>query len=347
MLFSQLIEILKIGEAKIIDYSLGLNPEIKEASSLNKASKGQISFLETNSYLLNFLDATKASALLLPKGIDCIKEIRTKNISWATFENPKVAFAETLEILNPKDQVKYGIHKTAVIEADVEIGENVSIGANSFIGRNCKISSGCILHPGVVLYDHVQIGEGCELQANSVIHRKTVLGHFCIIQSNSVIGSEGFGFIPTKNGWRKMPQTGKVILGDHVEIGAGTTVDRPSVGETFIDSGTKIDNLVQVGHGVIIGKDCAMASQVGIAGGANLGNNVILAGQVGVANRVNVGDGVIASSKCGIHADVNPGEVISGFPAMPNKLWLRCSAIFKKLPEIAKSIRELNRYSRD
>ena len=168
-----------------------------------------------------------------------------------------------------------------------------------------------------------------------------------MIQDGCKVGVKGFGFVPTSNGWYKMPQTGVVVIENDVEIGCGTTIDRPSVGETRISSGTKIDNLVQVGHGVFIGNNCAMASQVGIAGGAEIGDGVILAGQVGVGNRVKIGDGVIASSKCGVHADIEPGQVISGFPAMPNKLWLRCSANFKKLPEIAKSIRDRARSNRD
>ena len=140
-------------------------------------------------------------------------------------------------------------------------------------------------------------------------------------------------------------QTGKVIINEDVEVGCGSTIDSPAVGETKIGAGTKIDNLVQIGHGVKTGKGCAMASQVGIAGGAQLGDGVILAGQVGVGNRVKVGDKVIASSKCGIHTDINPNEVISGFPAMPNRLWLRCSANFKKLPEIVKAIKEMSRHT--
>ena len=143
--------------------------------------------------------------------------------------------------------------------------------------------------------------------------------------------------------WKKMPQVGIVILKNKVEIGSGSTIDRPSVGETIIGEDTKIDNQVQIGHGVTIGKGCAMAAQVGIAGGAEIGNGVILAGQVGVSNKIKIGDGVIASSKTGIVSNIESGKVVSGFPAIPNKLWLRCSANFKKLPEIAKAIRQSDR----
>jgi len=156
-----------------------------------------------------------------------------------------------------------------------------------------------------------------------------------------VIGSEGFGFVTTAAGLRKMPQTGHVVLEDRVEVGCGTCIDRPAMGETRIGSGTKLDNLVQIGHGVRTGRHCAVAAQVGLAGGASLGERVMLAGQVGVANRAHLGDGVVAYSKAGIHNDVAPGEVVSGIPAIPARLHLRCVAAFKALPEMARSLRRL------
>ena len=216
------------------------------------------------------------------------------------------------------------------------------VGARAVIAAAVEIGNGCIIHPGVVIYDDVVIGEGCELHANAVLHPGSRLGKGCVVHSTAVVGSEGFGFVPTAQGWRKMPQTGLVVLEDGVEVGCGSTIDRPSVGETRIGAGTKIDNLVQVGHGVVTGKGCAMASQVGIAGGARLGNGVILAGQVGVANRAVIGDRAIASSKSGIHGEVAAGEVVSGYPAIPNRLWLRCSAAFNKLPEMARTLRKLS-----
>jgi UDP-3-O-[3-hydroxymyristoyl] glucosamine N-acyltransferase len=160
-----------------------------------------------------------------------------------------------------------------------------------------------------------------------------------------VIGGEGFGFVPTGAGWRKMPQTGRVVLEDGVEVGSGSCIDRPAVGETRIGAGTKIDNLVHIGHGVSTGRGCALAAQVGIAGGARLGNGVILAGQVGLANRAVMGDGAIASSKSGVHGEVAAGEVVSGYPAIPNRLWLRCAAAFNRLPELARSLRQLEKRS--
>jgi UDP-3-O-[3-hydroxymyristoyl] glucosamine N-acyltransferase len=197
----------------------------------------------------------------------------------------------------------------------------------------------------VVLYDDVEIGPGCVLHAGAVVHPGSRLAEGCVLQSNAVIGGEGFGFVPTAAGWRKMPQTGRVVLEAGVEVGSGSCIDRPAVGETRIGAGSKIDNLVHIGHGVSTGKGCALAAQVGIAGGARLGNGVILAGQVGLANRAVMGDRAIASSKSGVHGEVAAGEVVSGYPAIPNRLWLRCAAAFNKLPEMARALRALEKRS--
>jgi UDP-3-O-[3-hydroxymyristoyl] glucosamine N-acyltransferase len=256
-------------------------------------------------------------------------------------KDPRLAFAEALEALYPRTLPPAGIHASAVVDPSARIGEGVHLAARVVVGADCVLGAGCVLHPGVVLYEDVQLGEGCELHANAVLHPGSRLGRHCVVHSGAVIGSEGFGFVPSAQGWRKMPQTGQVVLEEGVEVGCGSTVDRPSVGETRLGAGTKIDNLVHIGHGVVTGRGCALAAQVGIAGGARLGNGVILAGQVGVANKAVIGDRAIASSKSGIHGEVGAGEVVSGYPAIPNRLWLRCSAAFSRLPEMAKTLRQL------
>ena len=342
MRFSNLINKLKKGDAGYIQSKIINDEEIIECASIEIASKYALSFIEKESYLIKDLKTTNTSFILIPCIQEFINIANEKGINWAAFSQPKIAFAESLELIHPQPKPHPEIHKTAVIGDNVKIGNNVYIGPNVCIGRNSELGDRCIIHAGVILYEKVILNKNVEIHSNSVIHSNTNIGNNSIINSNSVIGSEGFGFIPTKNGWRKMPQTGRVVLEDNVEIGSCSTIDRPAVGETRIGEGTKIDNLVQVGHGVLIGKRCAMASQVGIAGGARIGDGVILAGQVGVANRVKVGDSVVASSKCGIHTNIDPGKVISGFPAISNKHWLRCAATFKKLPEIAKAIKQLN-----
>ena len=346
MKLKELVEKLNLGQSGVVDFKIKKNPVILTAASLEKAKENDISFLDKNSQynLKHLVKTSEASALLLPADDDSIIEIvKQISVDWILLKEPKIAFAETLEFLYPCEREINGIHKSAVIGENVKIGPGVSIGANVYIGDDTEIGAGTIVHPGVVVYKKVKIGAKNLIHANSVIHSGCTLGDECIINANAVIGGEGFGFIPTSLGWKKMPQVGIVILKNKVEIGSCSTIDRPSVGETVIGEDTKIDNLVQVGHGVTTGKGCAMAAQVGIAGGAQIGNGVILAGQVGVSNKVKIGDRVIASSKTGIVSNIDAGKVVSGFPAISNKLWLRCSANFKKLPEITKVIRKLDR----
>ena len=343
MRFSQLIAVLKNGDAGVLSLSEGRDPELRGAASLECATADQLSFLEKGNALVGSLESSDAGAVLIPDQQDLRDLAEQHQLAWAICRDPRLAFAEALEQLHPNPSPLAGIHPSAVIADRVQLGAGVSIGPQVCIGDDTRIGPRTVIHPGVVIYGDVDIGEGCELHANAVVHPGSRIGDRCVVHSNAVVGSEGFGFVPTAKGWRKMPQTGLVVLEDGVEVGCGSTIDRPSVGETRIGNGTKIDNLVQIGHGVVTGRGCALASQVGIAGGAQLGNGVILAGQVGVANRAVIGDRAIASSKSGIHGEVAAGEVVSGYPAIPNRLWLRCSAAFAKLPEMAKQLRELKK----
>ncbi|MFN5119642.1 MAG: UDP-3-O-(3-hydroxymyristoyl)glucosamine N-acyltransferase [Cyanobacteriota bacterium] len=340
MRFSSLLSQLSgVGDATL--RHLAEDPEIGGADALDAAGSGQLSFLEPGNALAASLAATGASAVLLPLDTALQEQATARGIAWVALQDPRLGFAEALEALHPRRPRLPGTHPTAVVESSARVGANVHLGAHVVVGADCLVAEGCTLHPGVVLYEDVQLGEGCEIHANAVLHPGSRLGRGCVVHSGAVVGSEGFGFVPTASGWRKMPQTGLVVLEDGVEVGCGSTIDRPSVGETRIGAGTKIDNLVHIGHGVVTGRGCALAAQVGIAGGARLGNGVILAGQVGVANKATIGDRAIASSKSGIHGEVAAGEVVSGYPAIPNRLWLRCSAVYSKLPEMARSLRQL------
>lgn len=317
------------------------DPLLSGAAALDQAVAGQLSFLEKGNALAAALAGTGASALLLPPDHELQAQASAQGVAWVALKDPRLGFAEALDALHPRRPRPVGVHSSAVIDPSARIGAAVHIGPHVVVGEDAVVGDGCVLHAGVVLYDDVQLAEGCEIHAGAVLHPGSRLARGCVVHSNAVIGSEGFGFVPTARGWRKMPQTGQVVLEEAVEVGCGSTIDRPSVGETRIGAGTKIDNLVQIGHGVRTGRGCALAAQVGIAGGARLGDGVILAGQVGVANRATIGDRAIASSKSGIHGDVAAGEVVSGYPAIPNRLWLRCSAVFSKLPEMARTIRQL------
>ena len=353
MRFSDLLSQLSAVQASGLAASphhLGADPELSGAAALDQAREGQLSFLEPGNALAAALAASRASAVLLPaRGEEAAalqSQASAAGLAWIALADPRLGFAEALDALYPRKPKPPGIHASAVVDPAAVVGMGSHVGAFAVIGAEVQIAAGCTIHPHVVIYDDVQIGEGCELHAGAVLHPGSRLGRGCVVHSNAVIGSEGFGFVPTASGWRKMPQTGLVVLEDGVEVGCGSTIDRPSVGETRIGAGTKIDNLVHIGHGVTTGKGCALAAQVGIAGGARLGNGVILAGQVGLANKAVMGDRAIASSKSGVHGEVAAGEVVSGYPAIPNRLWLRCSAAFNKLPELAKAIRSLEKQAR-
>jgi UDP-3-O-[3-hydroxymyristoyl] glucosamine N-acyltransferase len=322
---------------------LARDPVLHAGAALDEAEEGTLSFLDRDAALADALSGTGASAVLLPRDEDLQAAAARRGIAWAAVDHPRLAFARALALLHPPRRPAAGIAPSAVVAESVQLGRNVSIGAHVVVGEGCRIGDGCTLHPGVVLYPEVSLADGCEIHANAVLHEGCRLGDGCVIHAGAVVGSEGFGFVPSEEGWVKMPQTGRVVLEAGVEVGCGSTIDRPAVGETRIGAGTKIDNLVHVGHGVRTGRGCALAAQVGIAGGARLGDGVILAGQVGVANRARIGDRAIASSKSGIHGEVAAGEVVSGYPAIPNRLWLRCSAAFSKLPEMARTLRRLQR----
>ena len=343
MLISKIIKIIKEGNSSYINSQIFENVEISRASSLESASKNEVSFLEQNNKLKYSLSKSEASLIITVNNSEIIELIKNKKISYIIVTNPRIAFSEILNKFKHKSKIKADIHKSATVAKSSFVGENCYIGQGVFIGENSSIGDNNYIFPGTVILEKVEIGDNNIIHPNCVIHPNTKIKDNCVINSSSVIGSEGFGFIPNEGKWIKMPQIGGVILNSEVEIGTNCCIDRPAVGNTVIGEGTKIDNLVQIGHGVQIGKHCAFASQVGIAGGAIIGNGVILAGQVGVNNRVRVGNNVIASSKCGIHADVEDGKVISGFPAISNKSWLRSSSIFKKLPELAKKLRQLDK----
>jgi len=343
MLLTQIIKTIKNGQSGYINSHFDNDIDITNAASIEFASKSQITFLEENNYLKEKINTTKASAIILFNDKELLLICKQRNISTIVVQKPKIAFSELLNDFEKKITPEFGIDTSAKIGSNSNIGDRCYVGPNVIIGKNTSIGKNNFIHAGTVIFDNVEIGDNNVIYPNCVIFQNTKIRDNCVVNSNTVVGSEGFGFIPKDGKWLKVPQTGGVILNNSVEIGTNCCIDRPAVGHTIIGEGTKIDNLVQIGHGVKIGSNCAFAAQVGIAGGAMIGDGVILAGQVGVNNRVKVGNKVIASSKCGIHADVKDGEIISGFPAIPNKLWLRSSAIFKKLPDLAKKLRQLDK----
>ncbi len=237
-----------------------------------------------------------------------------------------------------------GIHPTAVIAPSARLGARAHIAAYVVIGEGCVVGDDAILHPHVVLYPHVQAGARLVAHAHAVVREHCRLGDDVILQNGVVIGGDGFGFARDPSaasgaGWYKIVQSGATVLEDRVEVQANACIDRASIGETRVRAGAKVDNLVQVGHGSTVGEDTLLCAQVGLAGSTVVGRNVILAGQVGVAGHLTVGDGVVATAQSGIPNDVPAGKMVSGYPAIENRDWLRAVALFNRLPEIIKKLK--------
>lgn len=343
MRFSQIVTALEDQvTASSLDENVGLDPDITELGAIQEAQSHQLSYVEGPKFA-KYLASTDAGALIIPSDKTLQERATGRGLAWVSVKDPRLVFARAIALFYQPYKQPEEIHPTAVIHPTAQIGEAVAIGAHAVVGQNAKVGDRASIHPNVVVYPDATIGSGTILHANCVIHERTQIGENCVIHSGAAIGSEGFGFVPTAEGWEKMHQSGITVLEDGVEIGCNSTVDRPAVGETRIGRNTKIDNMVHIGHGCQVGQGVAMAAQVGMAGGVTIGNRVILAGQVGVANQAKVGDGVIASAKSGIHSDVSAGATVSGMPAMPHQDYLRVAIISKRLPEIAKAVKAIQK----
>lgn len=311
--------------------------EIKGVATLESATGGNLSFL-TNAKYYNDARATKASAIIA--GHDC----PPLHIPILRNANPYLVFAKAIELFHQRSAYGSMIHPTASIADTARVGKGVYIGAFSYIGDHVVLADDVKIAPHCSIGDRVQIGEKTFIDSGCVVHEEVVIGKRCLLQSNSVIGSDGFGYAKQDNGeWYKILQAGTVIIEDDVEIGAGTTIDRATLGETRISKGAKIDNLVQIGHGSSVGSHSLICAQVGLAGSSKIGSEVVLAGQVGIAGHLHVGDKAVLTAQSGTSHDIEPGKVMSGSPAFDNKRWLRSTAIITKLPEIQKTIREIER----
>lgn len=339
--FSQLVEKLRATNPQdCLECFSGSDPEITGLAAIDQASPNTLSFVEGHSFY-RWVKHTQASALILPSSPDLQSQATERDIAWLATPQPRLLFARIIALFYQPHQPAPEIHPSAVIHPAAQIGNGVFIGPHVAIEAGVEIGDNVCIYPNVVVYPEVSVGDRTILHANCTLHERTQIGRDCVIHSGAVIGAEGFGFVPTPSGWFKMQQSGRTVLEDRVEIGCNTTIDRPAVGETRIAQDTKIDNLVQIGHGCQIGAHCALAGQVGLAGGVHLGNHVILAGQVGIANQARLGDGVIVSAQAGITSNVKPGAVMSGAPALPHKTWLRVATLYSRLPEMYHTLKQL------
>lgn len=310
--------------------------EITGIASLDDASEGLISFVAQKKYISR-IETTRASALIVPM------EVESARISLIRTNNPYLAYARVATLFHAGPFRAAGISPEAWIGEGCCIDENVSIYPFCYIGDRVRIGPEVTLYPGVFIGNDVSIGKGTTVYPNSTIMDRCIIGSQVIIHGGVVIGGDGFGYAQDGSKHVKIPQTGIVQIDDDVEIGANTTVDRAAMGKTWIKRGTKIDNLVQVAHNVVIGEDTLIIALVGIAGSAEVGNNVIIAGQAGVAGHLKIGDRSIVGGKTGVPSTLKEGSVVSGNPAIPHKQWLKAAIAFQRLPDILNEVRELRK----
>lgn len=306
--------------------------EVTGVKGIEEAGATEVTFVANPRYTA-LARTTKAAAVLVDPEF---QEIQTATLR---IKNPYLAFSRTLALFYHPPAYKPGIHHTAVIDSTAIIGVGAHIGAYVVVGPRVRLGDHATLLPHVVLYPGVQAGKHFFAHAHSVVRENCVLGDHVTLENGAIIGSDGFGFAKNEHGqWEKIPQSGPVRLGNRVDVQANATIDRATVGATEIGDGSKVDNLVQVGHGSRVGENSLICAQTGLAGSSVIGNNVILAGQAGVAGHCSIGDGVILTAQSAVSHDVPPGKVISGSPGFDNRVWLRAVTIFQRLPELLKRL---------
>jgi UDP-3-O-[3-hydroxymyristoyl] glucosamine N-acyltransferase len=314
--------------------------DIQRVAGIEQAGPGDLTFFANPRYSAQ-LQATRASAVIVGDGAEARP---SAGVAILRAKNPYLVFAQAVELFEPAPSAVPGIHRLADVAPTATIAADASIAAFVSIGDGARVGARTVVRPHVTIGSGAVVGDDCVLHARVSIRERVSIGSRVIIQDGAVIGSDGFGFARRADGTHyKIPQIGGVVIEDDVEIGANTTIDRPAVGETRIGAGTKIDNLVQIAHGVKVGRDVLLAAQVGIAGSTTIEDRVTLAGQVGVAGHLTLGKGVIASAQTGIPNSIDAGTFVSGYPAIENRDWLRASAIFRRLPELKKALAELQR----
>jgi len=306
--------------------------DIVRVAGIHDAGPGDVTFLANPKYE-KALAGTRASAAILPTNGPAAPCAMLRS------PEPYLAFARAVRVFAPDDRPAAGVHSMTAIAGDARLGQDVAIGPFVVVGASASIGDRTQIYPNVTIGPGVRIGDDCVIHANVSIRERVTLGHRVVLQDGVVLGGDGYGFVRRRDGTHeKIPQVAAVVIEDDVEIGANTTVDRPAVGETRIKAGAKIDNLVQIAHGVTIGRNALMAAQVGISGSTTVGDDVIFGGQVGVGGHLTIGNGAIAVGQSGVTNSLDPGARVAGYPAIDNRTWRRASVLFKHLPELKKRI---------
>ncbi|MFB0526803.1 MAG: UDP-3-O-(3-hydroxymyristoyl)glucosamine N-acyltransferase [bacterium] len=324
----------KIAELVGGELSGNGNIVVDGVGSLTEAEEGEITFLASRRYMSQ-VSKTKASAIIIGEGVDLpeIPSIRTRN--------PYLAFAKVMKTLIPARKLPRGIDKTSVLGEGVKLGEDVAIGAYVVIGNGVVIGDRTVIFPGTYIGDKAVIGKDGLIYPNVTVREEVIIGDNVIIHPGTVIGADGFGYATEKGEHHKIPQVGTVEIENGVEIGANVTIDRATLGKTLIGEGTKIDNLVQIGHNVRIGKNCLIVSQVGISGSTVIGDSVVLAGQAGLVGHITVGDNAIVGAQAGVTKSVPANTTVSGYPAREHKIAQKIDAQLIRLPKLYEQIKEL------
>lgn len=314
---------------------VGADVEIVRVAGIEQAEAGDLTFVSNRKYIRH-IGRTRASAIILGEDIPAVEipSLRT--------DDPYLAFAHALELFFEPCVPEPGVHPTAVVARCALLAPGVAVGPYAVVGERCRIGAGTVIHPHVVLYPGVEIGRECVLHSGVAVREGCRIGDRVVLQNGVIVGGDGFGFAPTRDGsWTKIPQAGKVVIEDDVEVGANSTIDRAAVGDTTIRRGAKLDNLVQVGHGAEVGEHSVLAAQAGLAGSTRLGRRVMVGGQAGFAGHLEVGDGAVITAQSGTSHDVAAGSTVSGSPAFRSAAWLRASAAFARLPELVRKVRAL------
>lgn len=332
---STLREIAKLVDGEVVGDPAAV---ITGVSGIKEAREGDLTFL-ANSRYAHLLSQTRASAIITAKEFSFPQKpiIRT--------ENPSLAFAKVVSYVSPEAAARHpqGIHPSALVGKEVSLGKGVSLGAYVVVEDGARIGDRTIVYPGCFIGHNSAIGKDCIIYPNVSIRERTVIGDRAIIHSGTVIGSDGFGFVNIEGRHQKIPQLGSVEIQDDVEIGANVTIDRARFDKTVVGRGTKIDNLVQIAHNVVIGENSIIVAQAGISGSTTIGSNVTLAGQSGLVGHISVGDGAIVAAQAGVTKSVAANTVVSGYPARPHNEARKVNACLQRLPELYEQVTELKK----
>lgn len=314
----------------------GGDREVSGVNTLEAAGPLEVSFLANPKYA-GLLASTRAGAVI-------VAEAHADSVATALVSaNPYLDFARTLTLFARPQGCMAGKSDLAFVHPEAGVAGDVTLYPFAFVGARAVLAEGCVLFPGAYVGEDCVLGPGCVLYPGAALMAGTRLGARVVVGPGAVLGSDGFGFAESGAGREKIPQVGVVEVGDDVEFGANCAVDRAALDKTRIGRGAKIDNLVQVGHNVVLGEDCVLVAQVGISGSTKVGNRVIMAGQVGVAGHLTIGDGVVIGPKSGVPHDILPGKVVGGIPVMDRGLYLRNLALAPKLPDLARRVAAMER----